>query len=96
METDEGITGWGECYTQSDRDTQIVAHIDQLKEYIIGRNPMNIKHFLQISFDDFITKGNKKLSDEDEYKGLELDDLNRKCVLIYNNNCIYSITFVIL
>ena len=56
METDEGITGWGECYTQSDRDTQIVAHIDQLKEYIIGRNPMNIKHFLQISFDDFASR----------------------------------------
>ena len=30
IDTDEGIHGWGECYTQADRDTQIVAHIDNL------------------------------------------------------------------
>ena len=56
IETDEGIIGWGECYTQSDRDTQIAAHIDQLKDYIIGRNPMNIKHFMQVAFDDFAAR----------------------------------------
>ena len=31
VETDEGLYGWGEAYTQSDRDTQKTAHIDQLK-----------------------------------------------------------------
>ena len=25
--TDNGIIGWGECYTQSDREIQIEAHI---------------------------------------------------------------------
>ena len=53
IDTDEGIHGWGECYTQADRDKQVVSHIDQLKRYLIGRNPMHIKHFLQMSFDDF-------------------------------------------
>ena len=37
VETDEGIHGWGECYTQADRDLQITAHVDQLKRYLIGR-----------------------------------------------------------
>ena len=53
IETDEGIYGWGECYTQSDRDVQITAHIDQLRRYLIGRDPTNIKHFMQMAFDDF-------------------------------------------
>ena len=53
IDTDEGIHGWGECYTQSDRDTQITAHIDQIKRYLIGRDPTNIKHFVQMAYDDF-------------------------------------------
>ncbi|MCH8064025.1 MAG: galactonate dehydratase [Chloroflexi bacterium] len=53
IETDEGVHGWGECYTQADRDLQITAHVDQMKRYLIGRDPMNIKHFLQVMYDDF-------------------------------------------
>ena len=53
IDTDEGIHGWGECYTQSDRDLQVVAHVDQLERYLVGRNPMNIKHFTQMAYDDF-------------------------------------------
>ena len=53
IDTDEGIHGWGECYTQSDRDTQITAHIDQIRRYLIGRDPTNIKHFVQAAYDDF-------------------------------------------
>lgn len=53
IDTDEGIHGWGECYTQADRDIQVTAHIDQLKRYLIGRDPTNIKHFMQMAFDDF-------------------------------------------
>ena len=53
VETDEGLYGWGEAYTQSDRDTQVTAHIDQLTRYLIGRDPRNIKHFMQIAYDDF-------------------------------------------
>lgn len=56
VETDQGIYGWGECYTQADRDLQITAHVDAITRYLIGRNPMNIKHFMQVAFDDFATR----------------------------------------
>ena len=53
IDTDEGIHGWGECFTQADRDVQVTAHIDMLKRYLIGRDPTNIKHFMQMVYDDF-------------------------------------------
>ncbi len=52
VETDEGMHGWGECYTQSDRDTQIVAHVKQLARYLVGRDPTLVKNFTQIVYDD--------------------------------------------
>lgn len=53
VETDAGIHGWGECYTQADRDQQIVAHVEQLKRYLVERDPTHIKHFMQVAYDDF-------------------------------------------
>jgi galactonate dehydratase len=53
VDTDADLHGWGECYTQSDRDLQIVAHIEQVKRYLIGRDPTHIKHFLQVAYDDW-------------------------------------------
>ena len=44
INTDEGVHGWGECYTQADRDLQVSAHVDQLARYLVGRDPANIKH----------------------------------------------------
>lgn len=56
VETDEGIYGWGEAYTQSDRDTSIETLIRQLGRYLIGRSPFNIKHFTQLVYRDFASK----------------------------------------
>ena len=56
IETDEGAVGWGECYTQSDRDTQIVAHVDQLARYLVGRDPSLVKNFTQIVYDDIAAR----------------------------------------
>ncbi|MCZ6888950.1 MAG: mandelate racemase/muconate lactonizing enzyme family protein [Gammaproteobacteria bacterium] len=56
IDTDADVHGWGECYTQSDRDTQITAHIDQIKRYLVGRDPRNIKHFTQAAYDDFAAR----------------------------------------
>ena len=56
VETDEGVYGWGEAYTQSDRDTSVTAHIDQLSRHLEGRSPFNIKHFTQIAYEDFAHK----------------------------------------
>ena len=54
--TDNGIVGWGECYTQSDREIQVEAHIIELSRYLIDRNPFNIRHFLHVTHEDFSTK----------------------------------------
>lgn len=56
VETDAGIHGWGECYTQADRDLQVTAHVEQLKRYLIGRDPRHIKHFTQVAYDDFAAR----------------------------------------
>lgn len=53
VETDEGIYGWGEAYTQYDRDRAVVTHIEELSRYLIGRDPFQIRHLRRIAFDDF-------------------------------------------
>ena len=53
LETDEGIYGWGEGYTQLDRDRNIECCVQDLKRYLIGRDPFNIKHFTTMVYDDF-------------------------------------------
>ena len=56
VETDEGINGWGECYTQADRDRTIEIHVHQLGRYLVGRDPFNIKHFTFMAYHDFAGK----------------------------------------
>ncbi|MBI4081985.1 MAG: mandelate racemase/muconate lactonizing enzyme family protein [Candidatus Lambdaproteobacteria bacterium] len=53
VETSEGITGWGEAYTQYDRDTAVAAQVTELARYLVGRDPFLIKHFTQAAFDDY-------------------------------------------
>lgn len=56
LQTDVGITGWGEAYTQADRDIQVEAHILQLARYLEGRDPFHIRHFIHVAHEDFTTK----------------------------------------
>ncbi len=56
VETDAGIHGWGEAYSQYDRDTAVMAQLDALGKYALGRDPFNIKHFTQIAFDDYAAR----------------------------------------
>jgi galactonate dehydratase len=56
IETDEGLHGWGEAYTQADRDQAIEVHIRQLGRYLVGRNPFDIKHFTYMAYTDFAGK----------------------------------------
>ena len=51
--TDDGIHGWGEAYTQSDRDRTIEEHVLELERYLVGRDPFAIKHFSWVTYDDF-------------------------------------------
>jgi galactonate dehydratase len=53
IETDAGIVGWGESYSQYDRDRAVAAQVEELGRYLIGRDPFQIKHILQIAFDDY-------------------------------------------
>ena len=53
VETDEGIHGWGEAYSQYDRDTAVAAQLEALGRYAVGRSPFDIKHFTQVAFDDY-------------------------------------------
>src|SRR5262249_57139944 len=53
LETDSGIVGWGEAYSQYDRDSAVAAQGNELGRYLIGRDPFQIRHILQIAFDDY-------------------------------------------
>ena len=56
VETDEGLHGWGECYTQADRDRSIEIYVQQLSRYLTARSPFNIKHFTFMAYHDFANK----------------------------------------
>lgn len=56
IETDAGIHGWGECYTQADRDKAIEVHVQQMARYLVGRDPFAIKHFTMVMYRDWATK----------------------------------------
>ena len=56
VETDAGVHGWGESYTQADRDQAIEAHIHAMKRYVIGRDPFAIKHFTTVMYLDWAGK----------------------------------------
>jgi galactonate dehydratase len=56
VETDGGPHGWGECYTQSDRDTSILALVDALGRYVVGRDAADITHFVHMAYHDFSAK----------------------------------------
>jgi len=53
LATDAGVIGWGEAYSQYDRDRAIAAQVEELGRYLIGRDPFHIRHILQIAFDDY-------------------------------------------
>jgi galactonate dehydratase len=53
IETDAGIVGWGEAYSQYDRDRAVGAQIEELGRYLVGRDAFQIRHFVQIAFDDY-------------------------------------------
>ncbi|WP_326540624.1 mandelate racemase/muconate lactonizing enzyme family protein [Pseudorhodoferax sp.] len=51
--TDAGVHGWGEAYTLRGRDSAVTGLIAELGEACVGRNPFDIKHFLQVVQDDY-------------------------------------------
>ncbi len=56
IETEDGLHGWGECYTQADRDTQVEAHLKQLERYVLGWDARQIKPFTDAVYNDFAAR----------------------------------------
>jgi galactonate dehydratase len=53
LETDDGLIGWGEAYTQADRDGAMLAHITEMGRYLVGRGAFAIKHFTSVMHLDY-------------------------------------------
>src|SRR5882757_5413066 len=51
--TNAGVVGWGEAYSQYDRDRAVAAQVEELGRYLVGRDPFQLRHILQIAFDDY-------------------------------------------
>jgi galactonate dehydratase len=56
VEADGGLHGWGECYTQLDRDRAIETHVRELGRHLVGRSAFDIKHFTHMAYTDFGAK----------------------------------------
>src|ERR1700730_15038212 len=56
VETDGGPHGWGECYTQADRDTSVVALVEAIGRYLVGRDASHITHFVHWAYHDWAAK----------------------------------------
>jgi galactonate dehydratase len=56
VETDAGLHGWGEAYTQADRDVSIRAHVEAMGRYLVGRDPFAIKHFGHVMHVDYAVR----------------------------------------
>ncbi len=56
VETDEGLDGWGEVYTVTAREQALERLTLDLGRYLIGRDPLHIKHFTQAVYRDVAIK----------------------------------------
>ncbi|MCP3971277.1 MAG: mandelate racemase/muconate lactonizing enzyme family protein [Rhodobacteraceae bacterium] len=53
VETDEGITGWGEAYALHDREQSTAALVQELSRYLDGMDPFRIKYFTTMAYERF-------------------------------------------
>lgn len=49
IETDEGLVGWGEPIVENRADT-VIAAVQELSEYLIGKDPMRIEDHFQVLY----------------------------------------------
>lgn len=56
IQTDEGIVGWGESYSQYDRDRAVASHIGEMARYLAGWDPFQVKYFTTMFYDDFAAR----------------------------------------
>ena len=56
VETDAGIHGWGEAYTVSAHERALEVLLQDLGPFLVGRDPLHIKHFTQTVYRDVAIK----------------------------------------
>lgn len=56
VETDAGLYGWGECYTVTAHERALERLVQDLGAYLIGRDPLHIKHFTGALYRDVAIK----------------------------------------
>jgi galactonate dehydratase len=56
VETDEGLYGWGEAYTVTAQERALAQLCDDLGAYLIGRDPLHIRHFTHAMYRDVAIK----------------------------------------
>src|SRR5690554_5149115 len=61
IETDEGISGWGEPIVENRADTVLTA-VEELSEYLIGKDPMRIEDHFQVMYRSGFYRGGPILS----------------------------------
>src|SRR5215469_16195324 len=54
--TDAGIHGWGEVYTVTGREPALERLTQEFGAYLLGRDPLQIKHFTQVMYRDVAIK----------------------------------------
>jgi galactonate dehydratase len=54
--TEDGVHGFGECYTAADREQPIAAFVEELGRYLVGRDAYAIKHFTTVAYLDLVGK----------------------------------------
>lgn len=56
VDTDGGIHGWGEAYTLTGREQALERMVLDFGEYLVGRDPFQIKHFTHVLWRDVSIK----------------------------------------
>jgi len=56
VETDDGLVGWGEAYTQAGREPSIAHHVTNMAGYLVGCDPFHIRQFARVVYEDVLGK----------------------------------------
>jgi galactonate dehydratase len=56
VDTDKGIHGWGEAYALTGREHALERMVQDLGQYLVGRDPFAIKHFTHVLWRDVSIK----------------------------------------
>ena len=53
VDTDQGLYGWGECYTSLRKERVVDTYLREITPYVVGREVHDIRHTWRVLFDDF-------------------------------------------